>query len=68
MIAILDGPVIDNGVASEIGVAYAAKIPILGLYTDSRRLGRRQSTKTRCFATSCRKPVSLSQSVYHWFN
>ena len=39
MIAILDGPVIDNGVASEIGVAYAAKIPILGLYTDSRRLG-----------------------------
>ena len=31
MIAILDGPVIDNGVATEVGVAYARHIPILGL-------------------------------------
>ncbi|MCT6812352.1 MAG: nucleoside 2-deoxyribosyltransferase, partial [Lactobacillus helsingborgensis] len=32
MIAVLDGLSIDNGVASEIGVAYAKEIPIIGLY------------------------------------
>lgn len=39
LIAILDGQVIDPGVASEIGVAYQAGIPILGLYSDLRQLG-----------------------------
>ena len=39
MIAVLDGATIDVGVASEIGVAYHADMPILGLYTDSRQQG-----------------------------
>lgn len=39
VLAVLDGQVIDPGVASEIGVAYQAKIPIIGLYTDSRQQG-----------------------------
>lgn len=39
MIAVLDGQVIDAGVASEIGVAFQAGIPIIGLYTDSRQMG-----------------------------
>ena len=39
LIAVLDGSVIDAGVASEIGVAYAKGIPCLGLYTDSRQRG-----------------------------
>lgn len=39
MIAVLDGAIIDVGVATEIGVAYQAGIPILGLYTDSRQQG-----------------------------
>lgn len=39
LVAVLDGQVIDPGVASEIGVAYQAGIPILGLYSDSRQLG-----------------------------
>lgn len=39
MIALLDGVTIDAGVASEIGVAYATGIPIIGLYTDSRQQG-----------------------------
>lgn len=39
MIAVLDGPIIDVGVATEIGVAYQAGIPIIGLYTDSRQQG-----------------------------
>ena len=37
VIAILDGATIDVGVASEIGVAYAQGIPVIGVYTDSRQ-------------------------------
>lgn len=39
LIAVIDGLSIDAGVASEIGVAYQAGIPIIGLYTDSRQQG-----------------------------
>ena len=39
MVAVLDGASIDVGVATEIGVAYQASIPVLGLYTDSRQQG-----------------------------
>ena len=37
LIAVLDGPVIDVGVATEIGVAYAKGMTIYGLYTDTRQ-------------------------------
>ena len=37
LIAIMDGQVMDVGLASEIGVAYQAGIPIIGLYTDPRQ-------------------------------
>lgn len=45
MVAVLDGPIIDVGVATEIGVAYQAGIPILGLYTDSRQQGATNQQK-----------------------
>lgn len=45
LIAVLDGPTIDVGVATEIGVAYQAEIPILGLYTDSRQQGANNQEK-----------------------
>lgn len=45
MLAVIDGPVIDVGVASEIGVAYQAGIPILALFTDSRQQGANNSKK-----------------------
>lgn len=45
MIAVLDGASIDVGVASEIGVAYQAGIPVLGLYTDSRQQGATNQQK-----------------------
>lgn len=38
LIAILDGRVIDEGVALELGVAYSLEKRCLGLQTDSRRL------------------------------
>ncbi|MFW9960641.1 MAG: nucleoside 2-deoxyribosyltransferase [Candidatus Thorarchaeota archaeon] len=37
VVACLDQFPIDSGVACEIGVAYGANIPVLGLYTDIRR-------------------------------
>ena len=33
----MNGATIDVGVASEIGVAYAKGIPVIGLYSDSRQ-------------------------------
>lgn len=39
LFAVLDGQVIDPGVASEIGVAYQAGIPIVALYSDTRQQG-----------------------------
>lgn len=45
MIAVLDGQIIDPGVASEIGVAYQAGIPVLGLYSDTRQQGATNQQK-----------------------
>lgn len=45
LLAVLDGICIDPGVASEIGVAYQAGIPIIGLYSDSRQRGANNPKK-----------------------
>lgn len=45
VVAVLDGATIDVGVATEIGVAYQAGIPVLGLYTDSRQQGATNQQK-----------------------
>lgn len=58
MIALLDGLSIDAGVASEIGVAYANRIPVLGLYTDSRQQG----------ATNAKKIDALQQVAENQFH
>lgn len=39
VVAVLDGLAIDPGVASEIGVAYQAGIPVIGIYSDTRQQG-----------------------------
>lgn len=59
MIAVLDGPSIDVGVASEIGIAYQANIPILGLFTDSRQQGAENAQKITAL-----KEVAESQFPY----
>ncbi|MGT2845830.1 nucleoside 2-deoxyribosyltransferase [Streptococcus massiliensis] len=59
LIAILDGQIIDPGVASEIGVAYQAGIPILALYSDSRQLGAENPQKIEALKT-----VAESQFSY----
>lgn len=61
MIALLDGLTIDAGVASEIGVAYAKGIPVIGLYTDSRQQG----------GSHPKKPEALQQvaeNQFHYLN
>ncbi|KRN24857.1 nucleoside 2-deoxyribosyltransferase [Lacticaseibacillus camelliae] len=61
MIAVLDGPTIDVGVATEIGVAYAKHIPILGLYTDSRRLGATNQQKLAALQ-------DVAENQFHYLN
>lgn len=61
MIAVLDGPIIDPGVASEIGVAYANQIPILGLYTDSRQQGATNNQKIAALQT-------IAENQFHYLN
>ncbi|WP_390409218.1 nucleoside 2-deoxyribosyltransferase [Lacticaseibacillus jixiensis] len=61
MIAILDGPVIDAGVASEIGVAYAKHIPVFGLYTDSRQQGATNPQKLTALQT-------VAENQFHYLN
>ncbi len=59
MVAILDGSTIDVGVATEIGVAYQAGIPIIGLFTDSRQQGAENNQKLAAL-----KDVAESQFSY----
>lgn len=59
VIAILDGQSIDVGVASEIGVAYQAGIPVIGVYTDSRQQGATNIKKIEAL-----KEIAESQFSY----
>ena len=61
MIALLDGLTIDAGVASEIGVAYAKGIPVIGLYTDSRQQGADNQQKIAALHTP-------AENQFHYLN
>lgn len=61
VIAILDGNTIDNGVASEIGVAYAQNIPIIGLYTDTRQQGSGNQKKLDALS-------QVAENQFHYVN
>ncbi|MDO1605192.1 nucleoside 2-deoxyribosyltransferase [Lactobacillus sp. YT155] len=61
VIAVLDGISIDAGVASEIGVAYANNIPIIGLYTDSRQQGFDNQQKLTALST-------IAENQFHYLN
>ena len=39
VVALLDGPQVDDGTAWEIGFAHAKNIPVIGIRTDFRRAG-----------------------------
>lgn len=61
LIAVLDGLVIDPGVASEIGVAYASGIPVLGLLTDPRQQGYDNQQKIDAIA-------EIAESQFSYLN
>ncbi|MBO0461990.1 MULTISPECIES: nucleoside 2-deoxyribosyltransferase [Enterococcus] len=61
MIALLDGLTIDAGVASEIGVAYAKGIPVIGLYTDSRQQGATHPKKVDALQ-------HIGENQFHYLN
>ncbi|WEG73038.1 nucleoside 2-deoxyribosyltransferase [Vagococcus intermedius] len=61
VIAILDGSTIDAGVASEIGVAYAKGIPVIGVYTDTRQLGGDNLKKVEALR-------EIGENQFHYVN
>lgn len=61
VIAVLDGPTIDVGVASEIGVAYGRQIPMIGLYTDSRQQGATNPQKLAALQ-------EIAENQFHYLN
>jgi nucleoside 2-deoxyribosyltransferase len=42
VVAVCDGPLVDDGTAWEIGHACARQVPVIGLRTDSRAIGREE--------------------------
>lgn len=61
LVAVLDGITIDAGVASEIGVAYAKNIPMLGLYTDTRQQGADNQKKLAALGDT-------AENQFHYLN
>lgn len=61
MIALLDGHTIDTGVATEIGVAYAKGIPVIGVYTDVRQQGATQPDKLKALQ-------EVGENQFHYLN
>lgn len=61
LIAVLDGLTIDAGVASEIGVAYAKNIPMIGLYTDTRQQGADNPKKLAALGDT-------AENQFHYLN
>ncbi|ALS00934.1 nucleoside 2-deoxyribosyltransferase [Enterococcus silesiacus] len=61
LVAVLDGITIDAGVASEIGVAYAKNIPIIGLYTDTRQQGADNQKKLAALGDT-------AENQFHYLN
>lgn len=61
LVAVLDGITIDAGVASEIGVAYAKNIPMVGLYTDTRQQGADNQKKLAALGDT-------AENQFHYLN
>lgn len=61
LVAVLDGITIDAGVASEIGVAYAKNIPMIGLYTDTRQQGADDQKKLAALSET-------AENQFHYLN
>ncbi|UUD36925.1 Nucleoside 2-deoxyribosyltransferase [Mycoplasmopsis californica] len=64
LVAVLDGLVIDPGVAAEIGIFAQSKKPILGLITDSRKTGHMQGNDPKLEIIK----TKVAESQFMYFN
>ncbi|MDL2315688.1 nucleoside 2-deoxyribosyltransferase [Desulfovibrio sp. OttesenSCG-928-A18] len=53
VVALLDGPQVDDGTAWEIGYAYAKGLPVYGIRTDSRIAGDTAHNKVNSMIERC---------------
>jgi nucleoside 2-deoxyribosyltransferase len=53
VVALLDGPQVDDGTAWEIGYAHARGLPIYGIRTDSRLAGDTQYSRVNSMIEGC---------------
>jgi nucleoside 2-deoxyribosyltransferase len=53
VVALLDGPQVDDGTAWEIGYAYAKGLPIYGIRTDSRAAGETRHSRVNAMIEKC---------------
>lgn len=61
VVALLDGPQVDDGTAWEIGYAYARGLPVYGLRTDLRQAGDTRYNRMNSMIEGCL--VGLAGSV-----
>lgn len=64
VVALLDGPQVDDGTAWEIGYAFAKDIPVIGIRTDFRRSGDTPHSRVNAMIEgSCVAIVSDADAV-----
>ncbi|WP_125567617.1 nucleoside 2-deoxyribosyltransferase [Companilactobacillus insicii] len=56
VVAVLDGDTMDDGVATEIGLAFGKEIPVVGLWTDLRQHGFNNPAKLEAVKTIGENP------------
>ncbi|WP_027333952.1 nucleoside 2-deoxyribosyltransferase [Mycoplasma elephantis] len=64
LVAVLDGQVIDPGVAAEIGIFAQCKKPIFGLITDSRKTGYLKNNEPKLEIMK----TQVAESQFMYFN
>lgn len=70
LVAVLDGAIIDEGVACEVGkfsgyrTALGADIPIFGLFTDSRQEGRDNPKKIEALVANALENQFIYRNLY----
>jgi len=69
VVAVCDGPLVDDGTAWEIGYACAQQVPVIGLRTDSRIIGREERVNlmiqqsVRCLVTTVDEVVAALREL-----
>ncbi len=65
MVAILDGPQVDDGTAWEVGYFFSQGKKILGIRTDFRRAGESESSRVNLMIeSSCVTVASSTEELY----